>query len=115
MNDPEVGEIMHKNIVLNHQPDSSVFLVLSRVYFLINSYVGRGWSSKGRHVRKCGGRCGKVYWGAREGEGRCGERCGVMLESVWGGCGEMWGKLREDVGRGEGECGGCGKCVGVWG
>ena len=33
----------------------------------------------GGNVRKCRGRCGKVYWGV------CGE--------VWGSAGEMWGSV----------------------
>ena len=33
------------------------------------------------------GKCGKVCWGVREGEGRCGigiEKCVRMWEKVWG-------------------------------
>ena len=69
----------------------------------------------------CGGRCGKVWRGVKEGKGRCGkcgDRCrkcvgmrGKMWESAWGereevcwGVGEL-GKVKGDVGR----------SLGMWG
>ena len=40
------------------------------------------------------GKCGKVCWGVREGEGRCGKgvrKCVRMWESVWGNMGKYVG------------------------
>ena len=71
------------------------------------------------------GKCGKVCWGVREGEGRCGVSVGIwgkMWKSV---CGER-GKVYWGVGGAEERCrekyGGvgegkrrCGRCKEVWG
>ena len=58
----------------------------------------------GGDVGKCGGRCGKVRWGVRKGEGRCGDRCREMFG---------YGGSEERCGVGE-VMGLVGKCVGVW-
>ena len=74
---------------------------------------------EGRCEERCRG-AGKVCWGEREGEGRCGigvEKCvemwRKMRKSVWGergkvcwGVGEKWGKYG-GVGESKERCGGC--------
>ena len=72
------------------------------------------------------GKCGKMCWGVREGEGRCGIGVGKCIR-MWGRCGKVygvsvgkyvgaWGEVRKKVGKGmeEGKRR-CGMCKEVWG
>ena len=61
--------------------------------------------NRSRGVGKCGGRCEKVRWGVREGEGRLGDIGVGKCVRVWRKmCGEVWGceKVCWGVGGGEG-------------